>query len=48
MAIGVVEEFLFRAGVFRLAEEWFGTWCALLVSSGLFGLTHLEGDAVSR
>jgi uncharacterized protein len=47
LATGVFEELLFRAGVFRLAEEWFGTWWALLISSVVFGLTHLENDAVS-
>jgi len=47
LATGVFEELLFRAGVFRLAEEWFGTWWALLISSVVFGLTHLENDAAS-
>ena len=32
LATGVFEELLFRGGVFRLAEEWFGTWAALLIS----------------
>ncbi|HOW49570.1 MAG TPA: CPBP family intramembrane metalloprotease [Rubrivivax sp.] len=47
LATGVFEELLFRAGVFRLAEEWFGTWWALVISSVVFGFTHLDNDAAS-
>jgi uncharacterized protein len=34
------EELLFRGVVFRLTEEWTGTWVALTVSALLFGLVH--------
>jgi membrane protease YdiL (CAAX protease family) len=34
------EELLFRGVVFRLIEEWAGTWIALLVSAVFFGLAH--------
>jgi membrane protease YdiL (CAAX protease family) len=34
------EEMLFRGVVFRLAEEWKGTWIALAVSAVLFGAAH--------
>jgi CAAX protease family protein len=34
------EELLFRGVVFRLVEEWTGTWIALAVSAVLFGLAH--------
>lgn len=34
------EELLFRGVVFRLVEEWTGTWIALAVSALLFGLVH--------
>jgi membrane protease YdiL (CAAX protease family) len=47
LATGVFEELLFRAGLFRLAEEWFGTWWALLISSVVFGFTHLDNEAAS-
>jgi membrane protease YdiL (CAAX protease family) len=47
LATGVFEELLVRAGVFRLAEEWFGTWWALVISSVVFGFTHLDNDAAS-
>lgn len=38
---GVFEELLFRGVLFRSVETWFGTWAALVVSSLVFGLTHL-------
>ncbi len=36
----VFEELLFRGVIFRLVEEWTGTWIALAVSAILFGLAH--------
>jgi membrane protease YdiL (CAAX protease family) len=43
MAIGsaTIEEIVFRGVVFRLVEEWGGTWTALVVSSLVFGAVHL-------
>ena len=41
IASGTIEEIVFRGVVFRLIEEWGGTWTALAVSSLLFGLGHL-------
>lgn len=43
MAIGssVFEELLFRGVLLRSVETWFGSWVALVVSSLVFGLTHL-------
>ncbi|MBP7370364.1 MAG: CPBP family intramembrane metalloprotease [Arenimonas sp.] len=38
---GVFEELLFRGVLFRSVEKWFGSWAALVVSSLVFGLTHL-------
>lgn len=38
---GVYEELLFRGVLFRSVETWFGSWAALVVSSLVFGLTHL-------
>ncbi len=40
LASGVAEEILMRGVVFRIVEEWLGTWIALAVSSLLFGLAH--------
>jgi len=37
----VYEELLFRGVLFRSVETWFGSWAALVVSSLVFGLTHL-------
>ena len=44
VATGVFEELVFRGGVFRLLEEWLGSWAALVLSSLVFGLTHLDTD----
>jgi uncharacterized protein len=35
------EEVVFRGIIFRLIEEWAGTWIALLVSALFFGVAHL-------
>ncbi len=37
----VFEELLFRGVLYRSVEAWFGSWVALVVSSLVFGLTHL-------
>lgn len=37
----VYEELLFRGVLFGSVEKWFGSWIALVVSSLVFGLTHL-------
>jgi len=36
----LLEELLFRGVIFRLVEEWTGTWIALIVSGALFGFAH--------
>ncbi|MBV8375048.1 MAG: CPBP family intramembrane metalloprotease [Candidatus Eremiobacteraeota bacterium] len=36
----IFEEVLFRGVLFRLVEEWAGTWIALAVSALAFGLIH--------
>lgn len=38
---GVFEEIITRGLVFRLLEEWLGSWTALALSALLFGLLHL-------
>lgn len=40
LADAAIEEMLFRGVIFRLTEEWTGTWIALAVSAALFGLAH--------
>lgn len=37
----VFEELLFRGVLFLAVEKWLGSWLALVVSSLVFGLTHL-------
>jgi len=41
IAAGTIEEIVFRGVVFRLLEEWGGTWTALAISSLIFGAIHL-------
>ncbi len=38
---GIFEELLFRGALFRIVEEWLGSWIALAVSSLVFGFVHL-------
>jgi hypothetical protein len=47
LATGVYEELWFRGVVFRLAQEWFGTWAALLVSSLVFGFVHWDAPGAT-
>jgi uncharacterized protein len=35
-----IEELLFRGVIFRLTQEWSGTWIALAISAAIFGLVH--------
>jgi membrane protease YdiL (CAAX protease family) len=41
LSSSVFEELLFRGVFFGSVEAWFGSWAALVVSSLVFGLTHL-------
>lgn len=47
LATGVFEELVFRGGLFRLSQEWFGTWAALLISSLVFGFAHADAEGAS-
>jgi membrane protease YdiL (CAAX protease family) len=44
--VGVFEELLFRAVIFRITERALGSWPALVISSVLFALAHL-GESIS-
>ncbi len=44
---GVFEELLFRGVLFRIVEEWLGSWISLAVSSLVFGLVHLINPAAT-
>lgn len=41
LSSGIFEELLFRGVLFRVVEEWLGSWISLAVSSLVFGLVHL-------
>ncbi len=41
LSSSVFEELLFRGVLFGSVERWLGSWAALVVSSLVFGLTHL-------
>lgn len=43
-AAAVTEELLFRGVLFRIVEEWAGTWIALVLTGLLFGLMHLANE----
>jgi CAAX protease family protein len=38
---GVLEEVLFRGIVFRILDQWLGSWLALAISAVIFGFLHL-------
>ena len=38
---GFLEELVFRGVLFRIAEEWLGSWAAVVISSVVFGFVHL-------
>lgn len=38
---GVLEEVVIRGVVFRILEEWLGSWFALTISAVIFGVLHL-------
>jgi membrane protease YdiL (CAAX protease family) len=40
-AAAVTEELLFRGVLFRIVEQWAGTWTALVLTAALFGMAHL-------
>jgi membrane protease YdiL (CAAX protease family) len=43
----VLEEILMRGIVFRILEQWLGSWNALAISAALFGLLHLLNPGVT-
>jgi membrane protease YdiL (CAAX protease family) len=38
---GFVEEIVARAILFRILEEWLGSWLAIAINAALFGLAHI-------
>lgn len=41
MFVAVFEEIGLRAVIFRLVEEWLGSWTAIVVSAAAFGMLHM-------
>jgi membrane protease YdiL (CAAX protease family) len=41
LSSGFLEELIFRGALFRIVEEWLGSWISLAVSSFVFGFLHL-------
>jgi uncharacterized protein len=41
LSSGVLEELLYRGALFRIVEESLGSWISLVVSSLVFGISHL-------
>lgn len=41
LSSGFLEELVFRGVLFRVVEEWAGSWVALVLSSFVFGFLHL-------
>jgi membrane protease YdiL (CAAX protease family) len=46
-AVAVAEELVFRAVLFRIIEQWIGTWLALAASALVFGLLHLANPGAT-
>jgi CAAX protease family protein len=44
IATGFIEEIALRGVIFRIIEEWLGSWISLLFSAALFGALHLGND----
>jgi membrane protease YdiL (CAAX protease family) len=47
LSSGIFEELVFRGALFRITEEWLGSWIALVVSALVFGLVHLINPAAT-
>ncbi len=47
LSSGVFEELLFRGALFRIVEEWLGSWISLVVSSFVFGFVHMLNPAAT-
>jgi uncharacterized protein len=41
LSSGFLEELLFRGALFRIVQEWLGSWASVLISSVVFGFVHL-------
>lgn len=47
LGAGFVEEIAFRGILLRLLEAWLGSWAALAITAGMFGVMHLANPGAS-
>lgn len=47
LSSGFLEELLFRGALFRIVEQWLGSWISVFVSSLVFGVVHLMNPAAT-
>ena len=47
LSAGVGEELLFRGVIFRIVEEYLGSWLALAISALLFGYIHISNPGAT-
>jgi hypothetical protein len=47
LSSGFLEELLFRGALFRIVEEWLGSWASVVISSVVFGAVHLMNPAAT-
>jgi len=47
LSSAIFEELLFRGALFRIVEEWLGSWISLVLSSLMFGFVHLLNPAAT-
>lgn len=47
LSSGFLEEMLFRGVLFRIVEEWLGSWASVVISSVVFGFVHLMNPAAT-
>ena len=47
LSSGFLEELLFRGALFRVVEEWLGSWASVVISSVVFGFVHLMNPSAT-
>ncbi|MFL0671423.1 MAG: CPBP family intramembrane glutamic endopeptidase [Erythrobacter sp.] len=47
LSSGFLEELLFRGALYRIVEEWLGSWASVLISSVVFGFVHLANPSAT-
>jgi membrane protease YdiL (CAAX protease family) len=47
LSSGFLEELLFRGALYRIVEEWLGSWASVVISSVAFGAIHLMNPSAT-